>query len=224
MIKSSNLNRLSQLDLFQVIKNILSFLNAADLQRLMLEKVVAELQITFDDYDKAIVQARKTGYTDLLHQIDISRDGVYRSLVAFLKGCLNMSNDDKAADAKTLLEIIKKYPNIATLPLRDETAAITNLLQDLKQPEIGAKINFLGASPFVGMLEDENIKFENLYNQRTEKEALIEVEVGKKTRLALEAAFRNVASAINGLEAAFGEEPYKVLSDQINREVSRAKQ
>ena len=224
MIKSSYLGKLSQLDLFQVIKNILSFLNNADLQTLMLQKVVNELQTAFDAYDKAIIQARKTGYTDLLYQIDAARDGVYKSFTAFLKGCLNMSDAAKAADAKTLLEIIDKYPNIATLPLRDETAAIINLLQDLKQPEIGAKVNFLGASPLVGMLEVENTKFETTYNQRTEKEALVEVEVGKKTRLALEAAFRNVASAINGLAAATDEEPYRVLSDQINREVSRAKQ
>ena len=224
MIKSSNLARLAQLDLFQVTKNILSFLNAADLQSLMLKKVVTDMQTAFDDFDKAIIKARKTGYTDLLYQTDAARDGVLKGFVSFVKGNLHIGNADKTADAKTLLEIVNKYPYIPTLPLRDETAAITNLLQDLKQSEIFLKVNFLGAAPFIGMLEEENTKFENLYNQRTEKEALLEVEVGKKTRLALEDAFRNVANAINGLAAALGEEQYKTLSDQINREVSRAQQ
>ena len=224
MIKSSNLSKLAQLNLFQVIKNIISFLLAADLQALMLQKPVAELQAAFDAFDKAIIQARKTGYTELLYALDAARDTVYKGFVAFLKSCLSLPFPDKAEAAKAILAIIEKYPYIPSLPLRDETAAMTNLLQDLDNPETIAQLNLLGMLDAVTLIRSKNNEFETTYNQRTEKEALIEVEVGKKTRLELEAAFRSVANAINGLEVAFGEEQYKTLSDQINREVSRAKQ
>ena len=74
----------------------------------------------------------------------------------------------------------------------------------------------------VALIREKNTEFETTYNQRTEKEAQIEVEVAKKTRLAVENAFRKLAYAINGLEIAIAEEPYRTLSDQINREVERA--
>jgi len=222
MIKTSNLTKLKQLDLFQVIKNILSFLNVADLSILMLQKVADELQTAFEAFDKAIIQARKTGYTELLYELDAARDEVYRGFVALLKSFLSLPFPEKAAAAKALLAIIEKYPYIPTLPLREETAAITNLLQDLDTPEAIVQINLLGMTDAVALIAAKNAEFETTYNQRTEKEALVEVEIGKKTRLALENAFRNVANAINGLEAAFGEEPYRTLSDQINREVARA--
>ena len=94
--------------------------------------------------------------------------------------------------------------------------------QDLKVPEMLAKVTLIGALPIWQAVVEKNLAFEMLYNQRTEKEALEILELAKTTRLAVEEAFRKVAYAINGLEVALGEEPYKVLCDQINREVSRA--
>ena len=222
MIKSSNLNKLKQLDLFQVIKNILSFLNVADLRTLMLTKVVADLQIAFNAFDQAIVKARKTGYTELLNELDAARDELYRGFIAYLKSCLLLPFANKAEAAKNLLAIIDNYPYIPTLPLREETAALINLLQDLSTPEAHALINTLDMGEVVAQIAAKNTEYELTYNKRTEKEAEIEVEVAKKTRLAVEDAFRNVATAINGLELAIGEENYRALSDLINKEVERA--
>ena len=222
MIKSSNLRRLKQLALFQAIENIIAFMQKFDLNELKLQKVFDELVTAFEAFDKAVVQARKTGLTDAINQLDISRDNIFRTLVAFLKGIAGMPMQDRADAANALLAIINKYPNIPTLPLREEGAAITNLLQDFKEPAASTQINMTGAGQFVAMLETTNNEFKDLYNQRTEIEAQIELEVGKKTRIAIEEAFRNVANAINGLAAALGEEPYRTLADQINREVERA--
>lgn len=223
MIKSSNLQQLKQLDLFQVIKNILSFLNVADLEALMLRRPTDALQAAFDAFDKAIFQTRKTGYTELLNELDAARDEVYRGFVAFLKSCLSLPFPDKAAAAKALLAIVEKYPYIPTLPLREETAALINLLQDLDTPEAIEQIDLLGMKEVVALIGEKNAEYETTYNKRTEKESEIEMEVAKKTRLAVESAFRNVATAINGLEIALGEELYNVLSEQINREVERAR-
>lgn len=224
MINSSNLRSLSQLDLFQATKNVLSFMQDANLVSLQLKKVYDELLAAFNAFDQAIIQARKTGYTELLNQYDKDRDAAYRSIVAYLKGCVALPDLPKANAAKDLLTIIEKYPHIPSLPLRDETAAITNLVQDLKTTDANSKLVLLGVDGVLNTMDTKNREFEDTYNLRTEKEALIEVEVGKKTRQALEDAFRNVAGAINGLEVAVGEELYRVLSDQINREVSKAKQ
>ena len=224
MIQSSNLKSLKQLDLFQVIKNILAFLQSADLTALMLEKVYNDLLAAFNEFDEAIIRARKTGLTDGLGNLDADRDGVFRGFISFIKGCAKMPIESIAAAAKALLAIVEKYPYIPSLPLREETAAITNLSQDLRQPEALANINLLGAMTFLTAIEEKNQAFEALYNQRTEKEALEILHLGKTTRLAVEEAFRKVVYAINGLAVAAGEEPYKILSDQINREVARAQQ
>ena len=208
--------------MFQVIKNILSFLNAADLGTLMLQKPAGELQTAFDAFDNAIIRARKTGYTALLNELDAARDEVYRGFVALLKSYLSLPFPEKAAAAKALLAIVEKYPYIPSLPLREETAAIINFMQDLDTPEAIAQVSLLGMDDAVALIREKNTEFETTYNQRTEKEAQIEVEVAKKTRLAVEDAFRKLAYAINGLEIAIAEEPYRTLSDQINREVERA--
>ena len=224
MIKSSNLNKLKQLDLFQVIKNILSFLQAANPTALMLEKVYNDLLNAFNAFDEAIIRARKTGLTDSISTLDAERDGFYRGFVSFVKGCAKMPSGEIVDAAKAILAVVEKYPYIPTLPLREETAAITNLAQDLRVPEMLAKVTLIGALPVCKAVEEKNLAFEMLYNQRTEKEAMEILELAKTTRLAVEEAFRKVAYAINGLEVAMGEAPYKVLCDQINREVSRAQQ
>ena len=124
MIQSSNLKNLKQLDLFQVIKNILSFLQATDLTALMLEKVYNDLLSAFNAFDEAIVRARKTGLTDSISTLDAERDGFYRGFISFVKGCAKMPVAEIANAAKALLAIVEKYPNIPRLPLREETAAI----------------------------------------------------------------------------------------------------
>ena len=222
MIKSSNLSKLKQLALFQVIKNILSFLKATDLNALMLQKVTNELQTAFDVFDKAIIRARKTGLTELINELDAERDEVYRGFVAFLKSCLSLPFPAKAEAAKAILAIVSNYPYIPTLPMSQQTAAMTNLLQDLDTPDVTNQLNLLGMAEVFELMIEKNTAFETAYNQRTEKEAQVEAEAAKKARLALEEAFRNVANTINGLENVLGEEPYRVLSDQINLEVSRA--
>lgn len=224
MIKSSSLSRLGQLDFFQVISNILAFLQAADLTALQLQKVYDELLAAFNAYDEAIIQTRKTGLTDPLAVLDSERDQSLSGFNDCLKGYSKLLVPAKAAAAKALLTILEKYPYIQGLPSRDETAAIINLLHELKTPERTADTNLLGLTDFVTVLEEKNTAYQTTYNQRTEKEAQYQVEAAKTTRLATELAFRNVVNAINGLEAVFGEEAYRTLSDQINREVGRAKQ
>ncbi len=222
MIKSSNLTKLGQLDLFQVIKNILTFLQAVDLKTLHLEKVYNDLKSSFDAFDIAIIQDRKTGFTNSLSELDAERDSLYIGFTSYLRGCLKMPSVPKIEAAKSLLAIIEKYPYIPSLRQRDETAALTNLLQDIKAPEAVEQINLLGAMDFVNAIEEKNTAFENMYNQRTQKEAQTILEETKKARQAVEGAFRAVVSAINGLEDAMGGDAYREISDQINREVLRA--
>lgn len=223
MIKSSNLRRLSQLDLFQVISNILSFLQAEDLTVLQLQKMYDVLLAAFNVYDNAIIQSRKTGLTAPLNVLDGERDQTIIGFIECLTGLTRLPLAEKSAAAKELLEIVRKYPNIPSLPLRDETAAIENLLQDLKVPATAANISLLGLTDFVAVLEDKNTAYGTIYNERTTKEVQIQAEAAKQARTDLEQAFKNVANAINGLEVAFSEEPYRNLSNLINKEVERAK-
>ena len=224
MIKSHSLSRIKQLNLFQAIKNILTFLQLANLADLKLEKVYNELLIAFNAFDEAIIRARKTGLTDALGELDSLRDNLYRTLLSFVKGCAKMPVENKAAAAKSLLEVFLKYPNnLPSLPAREQTAAIINLLQDLSKSPYTAQLTLIGARELVTLLGEKNTEFENCYLARTDKASQVELELGKKTRADIEEAFRNLAFAINGLEQAFGEEPYKTLSDQINKEVEQAK-
>ena len=221
MIKSSNLRRIKQLNFFQAIQHILLFLQSSDLVSLKLEALYNELQSKFNAFDDAIIQARKTGLTEILYELDLARDNVYRALLNYLKGCTDHPVENKAAAAKSILAVFDKYPNIPALPPRNESAAIINLLQDLT-PYM-SQLAFIGAREFVVELEQKNTEYEACYMNRTDMASQVEVEIAKETRLAVEKAFRNVANAINGLELVLGEEPYKTLSDQINKEVEQAK-
>ena len=224
MIKSHSLSRIKQLNLFQAIKNTLAFLQAANLVDLKLEKVYNELLVAFNAFDEAIIRARKTGLTEILYELDLMRDNLYRMLLSFIKGCAKMPIESNAAAAKSLLEVFLRYPNnLPSLPPREQTAAIINLLQDLNKSPYSAQLTLIGAKELVTLLEQKNAEFENCYLARTDKASQVELELGKKTRSDVEEAFRKLVFAINGLEQAFGEEPYKILSDQINKEVEQAK-
>lgn len=222
MIKTSNFSRLYQLDLFQVITDILATLDAADTTALGFAPLHNLLREKFNVFDDAILQDRKTGLTDQLNQLDNDRDALFLSFAYLVRANLNMPFAEKAEAAALLNNLLDKYRSAQSLPLREETAALTNLAQELQQPTFAAALVTIGAKDTADSLAAKNVEFEQLYQQRTQKESLYRVEAAKTARRDVEDAYRRLVRAVNGLIEINGIDPYQTLCDHINRIADKA--
>ena len=224
MIERTDLNNLRVMDFFQTLTNIAAHLNNEDLAVLKLENAVNNIFTpALTAMDEALKPFRKTGLTDPLLTHDAERDAAIVGLSAHVRAFLAYPQTDKAQAAARLKLIIDKYGRSPqNLPQREQTGAMANLLQDLDTNQGRADLTAIIATPWAVALQTANTAFENLYNERTRANAAIETGKTRAARAALQEAFALMARTINALMLLEGEEPYRILADNINTEVRQA--
>lgn len=224
LIEKFNLSNVRIMDFFQTQSNISKHLQEENLETLKLADVYNTTYLpAFNLLDEALKPIRKTGMTDPMLEFDNERDATLVGLNAHVKAFLRFPEPEKAKAAERLKLIIDRYgKEIQKLPLREETGAIANLLQDLKVSAAQADLERIGAMPYITKLEEDNTAFESLYNDRTRMEAAMETGKTKAARVELQEAFSLMVQTINALALLGGEAPYRRLADNINREVQQS--
>ena len=133
MIESTNLKMLRNLEAFQVFSDILAFLQEEESVEEPLQGLCDAFAARLSDYDTALVSERRSRYTAELARLDGQRDYVFRSFTAQLKLYLSSFDSGQVKAAEALLALVDKYGrNIPSMPYRQETGAIRNLIQDLE--------------------------------------------------------------------------------------------
>lgn len=224
MITKFNLSQTRTMAFFQAMSDVKNFLEKENLETLKLNTVAEYFFQAFDAYDEAMKPARKSEYTAQIQELDLQRDTMLTGLGAHLRAFAYFPIEEQKQAAKRIQDLIEKYgKDIQSKPLQEETAIITNLLQDLATDAAIADLNSIGAKPWVDALKTSNTQLENLHHSRTEEQSTIEVGRTKATRAALADAFKTLVQTINAFALAFGKEPYANLANAINQVVRNAK-
>lgn len=152
--------------------------------------------------------------------MDTQRDNLLSGFSAHLKAFQYFPEEASREAAKRLLTLLEKFgKNIQDRPLQEETAIITNLLQDIAQPQSVQDLKKIGAAAWIDALKVANTTLEQHHNSRTEQQSTIEAGRTKATRQELAEAFRNLVQTINALALINGKEPYTNLANAINQVV-----
>ncbi len=225
LIPKSNLQRAYLMDFTEVMSIVASFLQKEDLEALKLTKAAKQFNEQFSELEKGLVQTRKTGVTQSIVESDHVRDNLFVGFYSVLKGMTHHPDKSVAQKAEAVMIVVQKYDkNIAYLPQRDETAVLSNLVDDLKSDEYKEQVNTLHLTPWVVAIEEANNEFEKLYTERTEKGAEFVVGLAKEQREKVQDAFTYLCQTINAYALIEGEDNYKALANKINEEVSNVKQ
>ena len=223
MIETTNLAKIRMLNFYQAMEDVQKFLNQEDLETLKLKEPAKAFGDKFAAFDSAIQPLRQSGLSKSLLELDSQRDRALSRIATHFRLFSDYPDGTKAAAAQQLARILKKYDSRpGSKPLREETALITNLLQDFDAAEAKAALTLLGADKWVEILKDANTKFNAPYGQLVQHDAAIEQGATKAKRIALYEEFRRLSNIINALATLNGEAAYKRLIDNINTEVKKA--
>lgn len=190
MIESTNLKMLRNLEAFQVFSDILAFLQEEESVEEPLQGLCDAFAARLSDYDTALVSERRSRYTAELARLDGQRDYVFRSFTAQLKLYLSSFDSGQVKAAEALLALVDKYGrNIPSMPYRQETGAIRNLIQDLELEANAAHIQTLFAGHWVSALRTANEQFEQTMLTRSDATSEATLGAAKAAREAVQAAF-----------------------------------
>ena len=168
--------------------------------RTALSTVWTAFSMAYAGFDQAYAQQRKWAQTEDLKNLDDQRDDALRAYLNMLKAMLASPNAEKAAKAKLLQNIRDKYALNPGDEYMKETTAIAQFVQEMDtnyQAELARQAT--GLEEFYQALKSANTAFLAKMNERTEEQSYQQKGIVRETRLATEAAYRDLVKLINAM-------------------------
>ena len=183
--------------------------------------LVAVLSTVFTDYvaalvafDNAFAQQRKWAETEDLKELDTARDHALSGFLNMLKAMTASPNAAKAAAARKVMTVREKYTLDPSAEYMKETTAIQQMIQEMDASvEVSTALETTGLMEFFEALKSANRAFLQKMNERTEAQSYQQKGIVRETRLAAEAAYRDLVKLTNA--AAIMEAGEQVDYDRI---------
>lgn len=178
-------------------------------------------------FDDAYAQTRKWAQTEDISALDTARDAALSAYLNAMKAMTASPNAAKQQGAKYLQFIRDKYQLSAADEYMKETTAIAQMIQELEADvQATAALTTTGLDDWLTDLKTKNEAFLAKMNERTEAQAGQQKGIVRETRLACEAAYRDVVKLVNAL--AIVEVPagfnYTTVIDLLNAEIEHYRQ
>lgn len=176
----------------------------------------------FAQEDTAMNRISKSILTDDLKVADRRRNTTYSGMVQVNKGIANHFWEEPRVAAQRIQVVLDTFGSIARMPFDEKTAAITNLLQELK----GARaedIKAINLATWVDELERVNNDFEDIVKKRDDEITGRTNLVMKQVRPQVDAAYRVITERIDALMIVEGGELYENFIGHLNTVIERYK-
>jgi hypothetical protein len=135
-------------------------------QALGIAPLYALFKTAFDREIEALDFMRKSEITARIFEQDRVRDRIFRGFSDMVKGAMNHFDPACSEAAARLYSLFRHYGNIAQKTFDDETAAINDLLRELREEGFAAAVALLGLTRWQEKLREENDRFARLMMDR----------------------------------------------------------
>jgi hypothetical protein len=166
---------------------------------------------------------RKSGYTGEIDGSDHRRDTLFRGFADAVKSGLNHFDTAKREAARRIEIVLNNYGNIAVKPLDQETAAIDDLLRELRSGEYPVLVDSLALADWLVQLDAENQTFKALMMARYGETSQRPATRMRAARKNVDAAFRGIIDHIEALATVNGLAPYEPFIRELNAVIERYK-
>lgn len=192
-----DLGRLTNLEFGQHVKSVkqgIIMLNVATDDGFT--NYLTQLETSSDQYDKAMVQVKKSDETEKIAKADQTRDTAISALMRYLK-VFELSEDEEEVLAyKSLNALVKTYKNLQTWNFEEESNGIDNLVNDLNNSKYLPSVTLLNMNRYVTRLATRNTDFKTLFAGRTMEVASKEVFDVKKLKSDLKTLYTDLATYV----------------------------
>jgi hypothetical protein len=214
-IKNARLSRLTNNEHYQYQAMFIRLVNEFGAEILMIEPLFEIYIKLFEQEDNTINKIYKSSLTETIRDTDRARDEVLHGMIKTVKLALKHFNDDVKSAAKRLKIVFDTYGDIAKMSLNQETAAISNILQELS----GAykkDVETTGIKDWVSELERKNIYIDKLITERFYEDASKTTLVMKQVRAQVDDAYHEITRHIEALYVINKTEVHRNFIQKLN--------
>ena len=199
-ILKANLNNARNAEHYQFHSDVLSIVTEEVAAAQKIESLRSEYVALFEKENAAFIQNRAYESTKDVEAKDRERDDLFLYIKQTVDSNLYCPVANKKAAAEKLSFAMKPYRSANTKAFAENTAQVTNLVQDLQSEAYVGYVELLGLTEAVAQLQVANNEFNAIYMGRSgEKLVRASNENMKSIRPKVDTAYRSLASAINAL-------------------------
>ncbi|MDR3260852.1 MAG: DUF6261 family protein [Tannerella sp.] len=191
-------------------------------QSLHVEPQYAVYKSRFGVEVAALDVVHKSGFTGEAVEKDHARDITSHGFGAAVDSALYHFDPLKREAAKKVKIVLKSYGNIAAKALDQETAAIDDLLRELRSADYPVMIDVLGLGEWLNQLEADNQRFKEVMLARYGETAQRPATRMRAARKGVDEAFRALLKQLEAW-AANDIAPYEELFRKLNAVTERFK-
>jgi polyhydroxyalkanoate synthesis regulator phasin len=170
--------------------------------------------------DEALKKILKSALTQQIHEADKARDNTYLGMVEICTAYLRHHDHETAEAARRLKIIFDTYGNVAKKPIKEQTSAVHNILQEL-QGKYEADCATIKIDSWVSRLAIENDAVNKLMGDRYDESASKCDIVMKEARKAVDEVYRNICEIINVYVLLEGLAAYEEFIRTLNAVIAK---
>lgn len=199
-ILKANLNNARNAEHYQFHADVLSVFTEQMATEHKIENLRADYAALFQKENTAFIQNKAYEATKEIEAKDRERDELFLYVKQTIDSNLYCPVASKKAAAQKLQFVLKPYRSANTKPFVENTAQVSNLVEDMQLPENAEYVTALGLAEAITQLKAANDAFNAVYMGRSgEKLTRASNENMKSIRPKVDEAYRTLTSAINAL-------------------------
>jgi hypothetical protein len=191
--------------------------------------VLPKIQQLFDEWlrhyaleDDALKKIVKSVFTGKIQETDAARDEIYNGMVEINRATLKHFSAEKREAAEHLKILFDTYGDVAKKPLKDQTSAVYNILQELKGSKYAPFAAIVGIGEWIAQLETLNRELEALTAERSSEAAAKTDIVLKDARAEVDRLYVAIVRRINAYIEIEGAEAYQNFVRTLNINIAKS--
>ena len=205
---------------FQFNSEHIALINECGANALNIAALFDDYYAHFQEEDAALKKVEKSDYTRLIKDADHIRDGIYSGIVLVNHGNSKHYEPNVKAAATRVKILFDTYGNLSKKPINEQTAAITNIIQDLRG-KYAEDVDATGIGGWVDELERTNNIVAKLVKERADETASKVTIVLKEARADVDTAYRAIVERVGAAVIIEGQEKYETYINKLNEIIHR---
>jgi hypothetical protein len=205
---------------FQFIADFRDLVTDEGAETLKIAPQFETLTALYQREDEALKKITKSEFTAKIQDADKARDEMFTGMAEITKACLK-HYDEAVREAATRLKIVlDTYKHIDKKNLIEQTAAVTNILQELNG-KYAPDVTAVGVGGWAAQLQARNNALNALIKERFDESAARTDIVLKDARLEVDKQYKIIVERINALAVVEGPETYESFIRRLNAIIAK---
>ena len=184
---------------FQFMTDVRDGITTATPAALNLDNVYPGFESAYTSLDNVLRVDAGSVKTEQLVDADADRDNTWSALNLRVKATLLSPVAKEVEAAKLIKRVFDLYGNVRQESYNQETALITNLVDDLEKEENAPHCTTMGITKWVSALKTQNIDFQTLLNERNKEYANKQSGDVKAARAIIDPIYFEIVKRLNAM-------------------------